>query len=147
MSSVLFSPASEDDLREIHDYIAADNVVAGERLLVEMQQSCEKLVRHPRLGVGRDDLMPGLRLIAVRQMYVVFYRVKDDNIEIIIRHVFQVIEAICCYGAVICRRYIEQYIFISHGHCIPRADRRSPCFQAGRNALRYSCYCLWRNEK
>lgn len=83
MSGVFFSPAAECDLREIHDSIAADNVTAAERLLAEVQQSCENLSRHPRLGVGRDDLLPGLRLIVVRRMYVVFYRIQDEEIEIV----------------------------------------------------------------
>ena len=82
MRAVFFSLAAATDLREIHDYIFAENATAADRLLEEIQSSCESLGRHPRLGVARDDLLPGIRLIVVRQTYVVFYRIRDEEIEV-----------------------------------------------------------------
>ena len=83
MSLVFFSPAATNDVEEIDDFISADNLTAAGRLLDEIQTSCESLGRHPRLGVARDDIMWGIRLIVVRQTYVVFYRVRDEDIEIV----------------------------------------------------------------
>lgn len=83
MSGVFFSPAAVGDLQEIYDYIAADNAPAAETLLVDVQQAGESLVRHPRLGVGREDLLPGLRLIVIRKVYVAFYRINGPEIEVV----------------------------------------------------------------
>ena len=83
MRLVFFSLAASADLREIHDYIFADHASAADRLLEEIQESCESLGRHQRLGVARDDIVPGIRLIVVRQTYVVFYRVRDDEGEVV----------------------------------------------------------------
>ena len=51
MRAVFFSLAAATDLREIHDYIFDDNLIAAGRLLEEIQTSCESLGRHPRLGL------------------------------------------------------------------------------------------------
>lgn len=83
MSNVYFSSAAASDLKDIHDYIFTENPVAADKLLDDLQQSCEGLARYPRIGVSRDDLQPGIRLIVVRKLYVVFYRIIDPEVEIV----------------------------------------------------------------
>lgn len=83
MSQVYFSTAAMQDVREIHKFIAANNVDAAVQLLNEIETACQKLVRFPQSGLTRDDLMPGLRLIVVRKSYVVFYRSSNEDIEVV----------------------------------------------------------------
>lgn len=83
MKLVFFSPAAASDLREIFDYVAQSNANAATQLLAEIEAACESLGRHPRLGVPRDDLIPRVRLFVVRQTYAVFYRIREDEVEIV----------------------------------------------------------------
>lgn len=83
MSSVFFSPAAVGDLREIHDFIFVDNTAAAGQLLDDLQQSCESLARHPRMGATRSDIMTGIRLLVVRKIYVVFYRISGPDVEVV----------------------------------------------------------------
>lgn len=83
MSQVYFSTAAMQDVREIHDYIAANSVDAAVQLLQDIKTACQKLVSFPQSGLSRDDLMPGLRLIVVRKSYVVFYRSSNEDIEVV----------------------------------------------------------------
>lgn len=83
MSQVFYSTAAKQDVRDIHDYIAADNADAAERLLLDIEATCERLLRFPNSGLSRDDLLFGLRLTVVRKKYVIFYRAHAKDIEII----------------------------------------------------------------
>ena len=83
MKSVFFSPAAVSDVQEIYDQISSENLTAANRILDEFETSCASLGRHPRMGVARGDLLPGIRLVVVSQSYVVFYRILDDAIEIV----------------------------------------------------------------
>jgi toxin ParE1/3/4 len=83
MLDVFFSEAAIRDLEEIRDYIAADNPDAAHRLLDDIEETCHRFGQHPRIGVARDDLLPGIRLFPVRKTYAVFYRIQDDAVEIV----------------------------------------------------------------
>lgn len=83
MRSVFFSPAAASDVQEIFDQISAENLTAANRILDEIESSCASLGRHPRMGVARGDLLPGIRLVVVSQLYVVFYRIQDEAVEIV----------------------------------------------------------------
>ncbi len=83
MRQVTFSSAARSDLDEIHDYIADDNLNAADQLLDDLEVACEKLGRHPGMGAACDHLIPEMRLVVVRKVYVVFYRLADEDIEIV----------------------------------------------------------------
>src|SRR4051795_10029538 len=73
---------AENDLTEIADYIASDSPSAAGRLLDRIQDRCQSLAEMPETGVPREELAPGLRSAAIGR-YVVFYRPRDENIQII----------------------------------------------------------------
>ncbi len=83
MCEVNFSPASADDVREICEFIAIENVSAATVLLLEIEATCERLARQPGLGARRDDLLQGVRLFPVRKNYALFYRPLPGGIEIV----------------------------------------------------------------
>ncbi|MBX3529837.1 MAG: type II toxin-antitoxin system RelE/ParE family toxin [Rhizobiaceae bacterium] len=78
---IIFAPSARGDLREIGDYIAADNRPAAKRMVAALQERARRLVDAPRLGKLRPDLQPGLRSIPFRN-YVILYRVEDAAIRI-----------------------------------------------------------------
>lgn len=83
MRPVFFSPIAAADVQELYDFVSSEDATAADRLLGEIETSCASLGRHPRLGVARDDIMPGIRLIVVHHTYVVFYRIRNDEIEVV----------------------------------------------------------------
>jgi len=81
--AITWSPEAEQDLLAIWDYVAreASPDVADEQLR-SLDRACEALAEWPYSGRARDELLRGVRSIAV-EAYVVFYRVGHSVIEII----------------------------------------------------------------
>lgn len=80
---LVWSPESEQDLLDIWAYSARtwSLEVADNRLEV-INASCERLSQWPFSGRARDELRKGLRSVVVRP-HVVFYRVRDTNVDIV----------------------------------------------------------------
>ena len=69
------------DLEAIGDYVARDNPGAARRLVARIAAAVEALGDHPHLGrLGR---ITGTRELVVETPYVVPYRVRGDEIEIL----------------------------------------------------------------
>jgi toxin ParE1/3/4 len=70
------------DLEAIGDFIARDNPAAAERIAVSLVASVDKLRDHPNLG--RPGRLMGTReLVVAGSPYVVPYRVRGDEVEIL----------------------------------------------------------------
>ena len=83
MLKIVLSSLAEQGLIDIWAYTAeqwsfeqADNY--SEQLLAGF----ESLIKHPQLGVARDDLCSGYRALTVSQ-HIAFYKVVADDIQII----------------------------------------------------------------
>ncbi len=74
-------PALED-LREIDNYISADNPDAAKRALSRIRAHSRLLVDQPHLG--RPGRVPGTReLIVSKTPFILPYRVMSDEIQIL----------------------------------------------------------------
>lgn len=82
MPSFRFLPAARDDLHEIWDYIAQDNLEAAEQLVERIEELCEMLATHPHLGRRREELAANLRSFPTGN-YVIFYQPITDGVEIV----------------------------------------------------------------
>lgn len=82
MPRVLKTPAADQDLFEIGTYIAKDNPVAADRLLVKINERLDLLANAPFIGAPREEFAPGLRSSPVGN-YVVFYQPISNGIEVI----------------------------------------------------------------
>lgn len=80
--SYLFSVLARQDLIEINDYIAKDDIDAADRFLDRIYEKCKLLASFPNMGAKCDELMPGLRSFPVGDR-LIFYRLTDTGIEII----------------------------------------------------------------
>jgi toxin ParE1/3/4 len=47
MRTCLISPEASQDLDDIFDYFASNNVEAGERFVIAFENKCEKLLQFP----------------------------------------------------------------------------------------------------
>ncbi|AFY58658.1 plasmid stabilization system protein [Rivularia sp. PCC 7116] len=81
MQYVLAQEATQD-LDDILDYFLSHNIDAGERFIQEFNKKCKYLTQFPNIGRSYANLDPMLRGIPV-DGYILFYRVFEDNIEIV----------------------------------------------------------------
>jgi toxin ParE1/3/4 len=80
---VSFSPDAEKNLEEIENHIAGKgNAEAAEKVVDEIINRCGELADMPRSGRARDGIAPGVRS-ATSGMYVIYYRVHENRIEIL----------------------------------------------------------------
>ncbi|QDU60515.1 Plasmid stabilization system protein [Planctomycetes bacterium Pan216] len=79
---VNFSPQSQKDLDEIHDYIAADSPERALSWIRQIETACTSLSEAPLLGT---PLAIGLRHVRATTYgnYVIYYRVRDDQVDIL----------------------------------------------------------------
>ena len=69
-------------LDEEAEYIARDNPQAAARIVVRIASRVDRLATHP--ASGRPGRVPGTReLVISGTPYIVPYRVRDDNVEIL----------------------------------------------------------------
>jgi addiction module RelE/StbE family toxin len=70
------------DLEAIGDFIARDNLVAAEQIVVRLVASVDALRDHPSLG--RPGRLTGTRELVVTGLpYIVPYRVLGDDVQIL----------------------------------------------------------------
>jgi len=75
------APAARD-LRDIHDYIAADNPVAAERMYRRLRKAIDMLGPFPRLG--RESVRRTSRELAVvNTPYILIYRIIGEDVEVL----------------------------------------------------------------
>lgn len=81
MSPVSFSPRARQDLIDIGDFIARDSRINARRFVAKLIEQCRRIGQAPLGYVGREDLVPGLRMAALGR-YVIFFRVLDRAVRI-----------------------------------------------------------------
>lgn len=82
MSRCIFTTPARQDLRDIHDYIARDDVEAALRFVQRLEQRCLGIVDMPGMGRRRDDLASGLRSV-VEGNYIIVYRPMENGVRIL----------------------------------------------------------------
>ena len=80
---IAWSPAAKQDLRNLWRYyskVASPEI--ADKLVREIELASNRLRSPPLLGRARDEVAPGLRSLLVHP-YAVFYRNKNDAVEIV----------------------------------------------------------------
>ena len=80
---VVFRPQAEADLTALYDYISheAGIRVAGD-FIARVEEACLSLAALPARGAPRDDIVPGLRIMAVERRTIVAFRVRGSVVTI-----------------------------------------------------------------
>lgn len=76
------SEKAKRDLKEIHSYIAEDNLFAADRLADEISERFRFLLANPAAGRLMVELGSEIRLFPFRR-YLIYYTVTEDGIEIV----------------------------------------------------------------
>lgn len=80
---VVWSPAAEQDLRDIWAYYArVASPETADNLLREIDRAGEGVVKNPLVSRERNELIAGLHSVVVRP-HVIFFRVRNANVEIV----------------------------------------------------------------
>ncbi len=81
MRRLIVSPAALADLREIWEFIAADDPSAADRVLDEMVGRLDLLLASPFMGRQRRELAPELRSFPSGR-YVIFYVAEGEEVRV-----------------------------------------------------------------
>jgi toxin ParE1/3/4 len=82
MSRYVINVLASQDLNEIADYFAENNIEAGERFFQACNRKCQQLVVFPNSGKSYESIRSGLRGLSFEK-YIIFYRILEDGIEIL----------------------------------------------------------------
>ena len=78
---IVFSPAAEQDLEQIGDYIAADNPIRAVTFIREIREHCRSIVDFPNAAPLWPELGSNIRMVAHGQ-YLIFYEATDTLLRI-----------------------------------------------------------------
>lgn len=84
--TVHWTPRALTDIEEIHRYIAADNPTAAAELIERILAFVEETLAAEPM-IGRPGRVAGTRELLPHPNYILAYRVKSDQIDILtLRH-------------------------------------------------------------
>lgn len=75
------SPAAQDDLEAIGDFIAQDSPGNAVQFVMALRAQCQRLTKAPLAYVARPELSDGLRSCA-HGRYVIFFRPTAELVRI-----------------------------------------------------------------
>jgi plasmid stabilization system protein ParE len=83
MAGYLLSPDALQDLQDIWDFVALDNVSAADNLEDEFFNAFEKLARRPRIGHTRRDLTERDVRFWPTGSYLIVYREHPEALQVL----------------------------------------------------------------
>jgi plasmid stabilization system protein ParE len=83
MSRFVLTPAADQDLNDIWDYIAGDSVAAANRVLDALEAAFQQLAEAPALGHYREDLADKRHRFHSVFSYLIVYRWETRPLQII----------------------------------------------------------------
>ena len=83
MTSYILAPEALQDLQELWDYIATENLDAADRVIDTLFVAFERLAAMPGLGHRREDLTDRPLRFWTVDAYLVIYRAERTPIEIV----------------------------------------------------------------
>jgi toxin ParE1/3/4 len=82
MPTVQKLPKAYEDLFEIWDFIAADNIAAADAWIDKLDEQLLLLASHPLMGRSREELAKGIRSFPIGR-YVIFYLPETNGITVV----------------------------------------------------------------
>jgi plasmid stabilization system protein ParE len=83
MSGYLLSPLAAQDLDDLWEFIARNNLDAADRILEEIYAAVQRLVRMPLIGHFRDDLADRSHRFWPVRDFLIIYHPETSPLEIV----------------------------------------------------------------
>ena len=83
MKRFILTPRANQDVNDIWDYIANDNIEAADRVLEALERAMLKLAKNPGMGHWREDLTDKRYRFLLVYSYLVVYRHETKPLQII----------------------------------------------------------------
>jgi plasmid stabilization system protein ParE len=79
----VLTPLAEQDLIDIWDHIAMDNLDAANRVHQQLESAMRKLAKTPRIGHFREDLADRRQRFFLIYSYLIVYRPETKPLQIV----------------------------------------------------------------
>lgn len=79
----VLTPRADQDIGDIWDYIAADNIDAADRVLTALEKAIYRLAKTPGVGHLREDLADRRHRFFLVYSYLIVYRFETKPLQII----------------------------------------------------------------
>src|SRR5579872_4891721 len=83
MKRFVLTRRAKQDVDDIWDYIADDNIEAADRVLDALETTMVKLAKNPRIGHRREDLTDKRHRFFLVYSYLIVYRHETKPLQII----------------------------------------------------------------
>ena len=83
MKRFILTPRAKQDVNDIWDYIANDNIKAADRVLEALEQAMFKLAKSPGIGHWREERMDKRHRFFPVYSYLIVYRLETNPPQII----------------------------------------------------------------
>lgn len=81
---VSFRPLAEDDLIDLHGYIATHSGLdIAQDYIARIEEACTALSVFPQRGVPRDDIRAGLRILGFERRIAIAFQIKRNEVVIV----------------------------------------------------------------
>src|SRR6266853_2093369 len=79
----VLTPLAEQDLIDIWDHIATDNINAAHRVLDRLERTMRKLAKTPLIGHFREDLADRRQRFFLVYSYLIVYRPEAKPMQVV----------------------------------------------------------------
>ena len=83
MKRFILTPRARQDLNDIWDYIANDNIEAADRVLDALDNAMIKLAKNPGMGHRRDELTDKRHRFLLVYSYLIVYRHETKPLQVV----------------------------------------------------------------
>jgi toxin ParE1/3/4 len=83
MKRFVLTPRAEQDVNDIWEYIAADNLEAADRVLYALENAMIRLSKNPSMGHFREELADKRQRFFLVYSYLIVYRHEAKPLQII----------------------------------------------------------------
>jgi plasmid stabilization system protein ParE len=83
MKRFVLTPRAKQDVNDIWDYIAADNIGAADRVLDALDNAIARVARNPGIGHWREELTDKRHRFFLVYSYLIVYRHETRPLQII----------------------------------------------------------------
>jgi len=83
MKPFVFTPHAKQDLNDIWDYIASDDIEAADRVLDALETAMVKLAKNPGIGHWREELADKRHRFFLVYSYLIVYRHEAKPLQVV----------------------------------------------------------------